>query len=237
MRSCFLLLVALSFVSNPGVAKGQGDFFWSTALPGSGDVVNDDLEVNIGLGESRAIHLYWSTSGPLNSQLRVGAALDISTSQPGIIAFDSAETYDFDIVLADDPSIVVGRRWQDNAGGGYAGPAINGFSDDFIDRFAAWSILEPGIDNINTGPNLLDTGYDSTADAFLFGSVDFVGNSLGKVDLIPEADKLGIVDTNFLLNDLVTFGNVTINVVPIPEPTTMVVFFAATMALGCRRVR
>ena len=88
-RHCSVVLAVAAIVFSANLASAQGDFFWSTELPGSG-VVNQDLDLDVMLGDTTDIYLYWSTSGPLNSQLRVGAGLEIATSQSGIVSFESA---------------------------------------------------------------------------------------------------------------------------------------------------
>ena len=54
---------------------------------------------------------------------------------------------------------------------------------DYIGRLTAFTLGGPGIINEHTGPERLDLGYDSEANAFLFARVDYTPLSVGKVSI------------------------------------------------------
>lgn len=72
------------------------------------------------------IWVYWSTNGPADSDLSVGALIDVTTSTPGIIEFTAAETFDYTLLVG---NAQFGTRWMNEG----VGPAL-GVSPDFIDQ-------------------------------------------------------------------------------------------------------
>lgn len=207
MRLLFPLLLCLSFICHSLDAQDARDFFWSTGELGSGNVTNGDLVLDLMEGQSQILYLYYSTNGPSQSELRVGGGLEIMTSVSGMIRFDAAETFDFDISLAGQ---VIGERWGSSTGAGTAGPAS--VSDELINGFDFFTIFGgTGISNANTGPLSVDAGYDAQANAFLVGSIDLTGLAAGTVDLMITPGPLGLTDDGLtLLNP--DFGSATVSV-------------------------
>lgn len=228
LLSC-MLLMPLSVK-----AQGPADFFYSAGGLGSGLVVNGDLDLEVTLGDTVSIYGYWSTNGPADTNLDVGAGFDIATSADGIIGFDSAETFDFDIVLAADPSVVLGVRWGQADGGGFAGPADT-ISANSITGLNAFSVTNDGITEGNTGPVFLDAGYDADGDAFLFGRIDFTALQVGSVDLLTSVGAIGAVNGADSVSP--TFGAATINVVAVPEPNSAILLGSMLTLFGCKRRR
>jgi len=133
------------------------------------------------VGDTGSLFLYYSTSGPSEADIDVGAIMDIATSQPGVIRFTDAEVFDFG-----------GRRWSMNA---TICPAASGQSgtvfDDFINEWGAFTLNNIGIRATN---KLLDPGYDADADAFLFGRVDYEVIGQGCVQIHTGRGQLGIAN-------------------------------------------
>ena len=153
------LLVATSAFSQ------QRDFFWSFSKD---NVINQDtVEQKFFTGDSGTVYLYYTTSGPSKSDLRTGAFIDIELTQPGVIEFTGARTFDFPVMLT---NIQVGNRWGEQSSG-----STGTVTPDFINELGAFTIVESGIDSANTGNSspFVDAGYNVLADAFLFASVDF----------------------------------------------------------------
>lgn len=200
--------VTIGLMCSFASAQQPYDFFWSVEELGSGNVVNEDLLLDIPVGESRTINLYYTTDGPSQSELQFGGGLEVTSSAPGIIQFDAAETFDFDIVVA---GVTVGQRWESDEGVGHVGPA--NIMGDFIDMFDFFTVLGDGIVNANTGPMFVDNGYDADADAFLIGSIELTGLICGLTELQTVVGS-PISLTNDGFNALVPdFGAVTITVV------------------------
>lgn len=210
--TCFIVHLAASLVCSVTLAQQPFDFFWSTAEPGSGNVVNQDLLIDVLDGKSQTLFLYYTTDGPSGSELRFGGGLEVATSDKGVVRFDSAETFNFEIEAADGTPIGL-RRWTNAIDtGGHFGPA-DVVTDEFIDQFDFFTILGTGIVNENTGPGLFDAGYDSAADAFLIGSIEFTGLSNGTVALnTTVGDPISLSNDGFTALKPV-FGSVMVNVV------------------------
>ena len=223
----FSLVLALVAMSASSVF-GQNDFFWSTSNLNEG-ASNGDANVELASGTSGSLYLYYSTNGPADSDLSVGAFLDIATSMSGIIEFTRAETFDFDIAVAGTP---IDKRWLADDGTGGSAGETGDVTADFIDEWNAFTVTGgQGILEANNGSGAFqDLGYDAGADAFLFGVVDFnvIGTAGDSVNVLASAGEGGIVNGNDPVD--ATFGAATITVTggnEIPEPTT-----AGLLALG-----
>ena len=130
------LLVSLCFSC---LVVAQGDFFF-TFEPGG---QNQDQFKTIDVGDTGSLYIYWSTNGPADSDLDVGAFIDVFTDTPGFVEFTAAETFDYEITVAGVP--VFNRLLDVNGGGGHAGPPGN-LQPDFIDELSAFTVTGgPGI--------------------------------------------------------------------------------------------
>ena len=186
---------------------GQTDFFWSTSPLNSG-ATNEDVTLELEPGESGTLYLYYTTNGPADSDLNTGAFLDVMTSESGVIEFTSAETLDFTITLFGSPA---GFRWMDLVGSAFQ------VETDFINELGAGTIISGvGMLEENNGSGfVLDTGYDSGADAFLFAQVDFnvldaPGVAGSSVDILATPGAGQIIHDAQLVP--VSFGMATINI-------------------------
>ena len=197
-------------------SPGPGDFFWSTQPLGEG-AINQDLNLNLEVGESVVLYLYYSTNGPNGSDINDGIAINVATTSDGIIAITDAGMLNFRIVLA-GTDISLADRWGFPVGGVYAeypffGSAQN-VQDNLVVGMTATSfciptgILESNSDG-STDP-FMDSGYDPAADAFLIGKVLLDAQSAGTVGLIAGPNDLGISNNGQLLEP--TFAGVEINV-------------------------
>ena len=177
-------------------------------MPGSGFVTNEELVVDLATGDELMLHLYYTTDGPSQSELRFGGGVEITTSQPGKIRFEAAESFDFDVVLQD--MTVVDKRWGNDTGEGFVGPGV--VSDDFIDQMDFFTLFASGLIEMNTGPVFFDTGYDASADAFFIGSIELTALEDGSVDLATVVgDPISMTNDGFTPY-FPEFGGVAINV-------------------------
>ena len=87
----FMVVLFFLSVCNHATAQQPFDFFWSSEDLGSGNIVNDDLVIDLLPGDSQILNLYYTTDGPAQSELGVGGGLDIQTSSSGNVAFDAGE--------------------------------------------------------------------------------------------------------------------------------------------------
>ena len=201
---------------------GQTDFFWSTQdlLDGA---TNSDALLELAPGESGSLFLYYTVNGPANSNLDTGAFLDVATTSTGVVEFTTAETFDFDIRVSGQP---VTRRWTNFNGEGGSAGETGTVSADFIDEWHAFTVTGGGI---AVSKVFFDQGFDSGADAFLFGRVDFVATDFGSTDLILESGDGLIVNNGQVVP--ATFGAATIVVAGVPEPSGLLI--AIVLLFGC----
>ena len=220
--------LALAFFTANGLFA-QGDFFFSFSEGGP----NEDQAMNFDLGDSGSLYLYWSTNGPADSDLSVGAFVDIFTTSSGVIQFTSAETFDFGINIAGTP---IGNRWLDeNGGGGSVGPAES-VAADFINELSAFTVTGgPGILEANAGNPFLDEGYNADNDGFLFGRIDFDVIGVGTTAVTGAAGEGQIVNGDTVVD--ATFTTATISVSKIPEPSAVALLSLGLTVLVARRRR
>ena len=187
-RTSVSLALAISVFANLALAQ-QTDFFWSTRDLNTG-AVNQPLVLDVEPGETGSLYLYYTSNGPSDLDINVGAMLDIATSQPGIIKFTDAEVFDFAELVSDIP---IGFRWDfDVCPGNFTD--VGTLSDFFINEWGAFTLFGCGMVDATTGGNVFqDAGFDRQADAFLFGRVDFeVIAQAGCVQIQIGPGKLGI---------------------------------------------
>ena len=211
--SLFLAIVAMSVSS----VSAQSDFFFSFTQGGT----NGDQSADFAVGESGSLWVYWSTNGPADSDLDVGAFIDVFTSASGVLEFTAAETFDYDLLVAGNPS---GLTRLNGEGIGAVTPTA-----DFIDELAGFTVTGNGILEANNGSGVFtDAGYSAANDAFEFGRIDFNVIGDGSVTVTGEAGDGLIVNGADVVD--ATFSTATVNVGggnDIPEPTT-----AGLLALG-----
>ena len=106
------------------------------------NAVNQPLEVESkSVGDTGSLFLYYSSNGPSDADIDIGAFVDIATSQPGVIRFTHAETFNF-------PIAGVLSRWEvpdvpPECSDSFGQTAT--VSDDFINELGAFGIAIPGI--------------------------------------------------------------------------------------------
>ena len=206
-----IAIIAVGF----GSAVAQSDFFFSFDQGGP----NADQSATFNVGDTGSLWIYWSTNGPADSSLNVGAFIDLLSSNTGVIEFTQAETFDYDITVG---GVDIGNRWlDDNGGGGSIGQTADSITADFIDELHAFTVQNSGIEETNNGSGVfLDTGYTASNDGFEFGRIDFNVIGFGETSVTGAAGDGGIV------TDAVTvpaaFSTATISVQNVPEPGTTV---------------
>lgn len=229
--SLVLAIVAMSFSS---ALADHSDFFFSFSEGG----VNGNQTMDFATGDTGSLFVYWSTNGPADSDLSVGAFIDVFTDTAGVIQFTSAETFDYQITVAGTP---IGNRLLDANGGGGAVGAAGSVSADFIDEMRAFTVTGgPGILESNNGSGaFLDSGYDASNDAFNWGRIDFtvVGASGTSTNVTGAAGDGMIVNGASVVD--AAFSTATINVGGdiIPEPTTAGLLAIGLAGLVARRRR
>jgi len=163
--SLVLAIVAMSLSS----VNAQGDFFFSFTDGGT----NADQSMDFSVGDTGSLYIYWSTNGPADSDLSVGAFIDVLSDTAGVISFTAAETFDFDITVGGTD--IGNRNLDDMGGGGAVGPPNQPITPDLVDELFAFTVTGgPGILEANNGSGaFLDSGYNANNDGFLWGRVDF----------------------------------------------------------------
>ena len=208
----------------------QGDFFFTFQKGES----NSDQEAFFQLGDSGSLWIYWSTNGPADSDLNVGAFIDIFTSESGIIEFTAAETFDFELTVGNQ---TVGNRLLDENGqGGLIGPPLD-LAANFIDELAAFTVTGgPGILEANNGSGVfLDNGYDAENDGFLWGRVDFDVIALGMTEVTGAAGEGMIVHNGQTVPAAFTTATIRVPAF-VPEPTSGGLIAIGMFGLfACRR--
>ena len=212
--------------------SAQGDFFFSFTEGGA----NMDQKGEFEVGDSGSLYVYWSTNGPADSDLSVGAFIDVFTDVAGVIEFTAAETFDYQITVAGQP--IGNRLLDDMGGGGSVGPA-GSVGADFIDEMAAFTVTGgPGILESNNGDGVfLDSGYDASNDGFNWGRIDFNVVGEGSTNVTGAAGDGMIVNGADVVD--ATFTTATINVGGgiVPEPTTAGLLAIGLVGLVSRRRR
>ena len=212
----------------------QTDFFWSFHDLNDG-ATNSDAVGNFAIGDTGSLFMYYSTNGPADSDLSVGAFLDIATSQSGVIRFTDAETFDF-AIHDTNTNLPIDNRWLDEKGGGGSAGHTGTVLDDFIDEWNAFTVTGgTGILEHNNGQGMfLDLGYDAGADGFLFGRIDFEVIGRGSVDIFAELGDGGIGFCGAEACEY-WFGGAVVNVVPEPGVGGTILIALLTITMNCRR--
>ncbi len=210
--SPMFLVVTLS----ASIVSAQGGFFWSSSELNSGAIQESDHVVNnTAVGDTGSLYLYYSTEA---SDLDTGAGLDLSWTNNDVIAFTSAETFDFNIVLTSNQDIVIGQRWgtdlfPDGVDFGNPASSVSGNAVTGLNAFEA--ISGQGILTSNNGSGtFFDQGYDTGADGFLFARVDWERIGIGETQLLTQAGSIGIVHDGATVDP--KFGTATFSTVPEP---------------------
>ncbi len=188
MHLTLLLLMTLAFSFGNYATAQQTDFFWSDIGLNMG-ATNQPLEVESkSVGDTGSLYLYYSTNGPSNADLDIGAFVDIATSQPGVIRFTHAETLNFPRPVFQDDRWGRSPEFSDTFG------QTATVSDDFINELGAFSVFVFNSGGIREQNTAFDQGYDPNADAFLFARVDYEVIGEGCVQIHVGPGQLGIAN-------------------------------------------
>ena len=195
----FLLAILVVVTLDCSLVRSQeSDFFWSFQDLNQG-AVNGPAVGKFSVGENVSLFLYYTTNGPSDLQLELGAILDVVGSRSRGIKFQDAEVYNPFQSLSQFKC----ARWGGHDGlcvfGGLFG-AHEGFAsirDDIISEWGAFAFDANGITDNADGSFLIDSGYDANADAFLFGRVDFqiLTNTRGDIDITVAPGNGLVVNT------------------------------------------
>ena len=180
--------------------------------------MNGPVAQTFRVGDTGSLYLYYSTNGPADSDLEVGAILDIGMSRSGVIRFTDAEVFDFTVAVGQLDC----HRWS---GGGLICQPNTGatdfgaISEELLNEWGAFTVTSFGILEENNGSGaFFDGGYDLAADAFLFGRVDFevMTNTRGSTEILTGPGNGMVVNRSQscdppILN--LTYGSARIDVV------------------------
>ena len=235
MKFMIYTISVLAIVSIAVSAVAQTDFFWSFQGLNNG-AVNSDTSGDFNVGDTGTIFLYYTTNGPIDSDISVGAFLDIATTTAGVIEFTAAETFDFMLTGKINGMEFTSTRWVDSNGqGGSVGHtgSISG-NGQLLDEWNAFTVGAGfGILETFTDAGFSDQGYDSNADAFLFGQLEFVAIGSGATALSTSIGDGGIINAGQFI--FPTFGNASVNVSVVPEPCNLYCLTALLSGFTIRR--
>ena len=196
------------------VLSGPADFFWST-IPLESGAVNENLDLSLEVGQSSVLYLYYTPSGPTNSDIDDGFSINVATSNDGVIQFDDAGIFNFSISFMN--IVQIGNRWDYPANNSFDEPLVQSaatIQSDLIVGMTAISLCNgSGIlrENINDVDSpFVDDGYDFTADAFLVGKIELTAVGPGEIELIAGPNDLGISHNQQLIDAV--FAKATISV-------------------------
>jgi hypothetical protein len=211
-------------------ALAQTDFFWSFDRY---DAFNTDVSQDFEVGQQGSLFLFYSTIGPNETDISDAVYLDFATSNAGVIQFESAVIFDFGINVGGTP---IGSRWTDFNGGGVFGET-GVVSENFIDELHADNNgLGLGIDGMNNCVVFCDEGFNSRAEAFLVGEVEFSVVGSGTIDILSEIGEGGLINEGNSVS--AEFGGATIianNAIPEPAATSMACGLGLLLSLSRRR--
>ena len=227
-----LFLVMAVAVMSVGSVSAQGDFFFAF----NEDDANADASANFNIGDTGQLWVYWSTNGPNDSDLNVGAFIDVFSSNIGVIEFTAAETFDYQIEI---PGHIPGNRLLNASGGGGSfGPALGGVADNFIDELAAVTVTGgDGIREVYNGAGVgLDTGYNASNDGFEWALIEFTAIGAGTTDVTGASGDGLIVNNGFEIPAVFTTATITVGS-GVPEPTAAGLLALGLAGIAARRRR
>ena len=178
------------------------------------------------IGESGTIEVFVSADTLVDQ----GLGLDISSSSPSVVFTDAT---------VENPAVTSGLtaalntvRWQDTG--------IDSIESAQVLNARGFVVTEgAGLDPLNAdGSNpfeLVDQGYDSVLDAFLFATLTFDAAAEGLATISSDVGQFDIVTAGNSIADTFSFGSTTITVVPVPEPTSLALLGIGAGALVMRR--
>ena len=176
-----------------------------------------------------------------DGDIDTGVILDVLNSNTSVVAFTAGEVF--------DPAVTVGgsdlgdnfTRWLGATANGTAGPIPNeDVAAGQITRFQGFALpnAQTGLRIGNQGPVFVDTLYDATEDAYLFGRFDFdvVGEGTASFSVTPsDGDPGNIVHAGGVYTTDLLGATLTANA--IPEPTSAAILAMGLIGLVSRRRR
>ena len=168
MRSVLCVVTLAIVMLAAGSATAQ-NFFWSN-LGFEAGAVNGDFVVDQFNNPTGSVYLFYD---PGDQNITEGFDLNFSIPSNSSVQFTAAEVFEADITFGNGPDL--NDRWGDAFG-----PAAEVTTNE-IDGFVAINVVNgtgiqteniPGELNDN-GFDFVDTLYDTTANAFLIGSLSY----------------------------------------------------------------
>ncbi|TWT76182.1 PEP-CTERM motif protein [Planctomycetes bacterium CA13] len=202
-------LVILAFYAALGASALNAQ---SIVLSMSMDDPNAIVDIELGEGAASSLYLWVD---PLADQKIVGMGIDITSSQPSVL---EATTH---TIL--NPSFFGGafNRW-DGSNAGSLGDLVSGSN--------AVAVTGLGIADANTG-----FGDVSVSGFFLHSQIDFLATAIGSSTVGISANIFGVSDSDGLVTPSFTGG--TVNVVAVPEPSSVAVLAMGLVGLVVGRRR
>ena len=195
MKSSILLSIVLIVLHLVPTSYAQEtDFFWSLSDL-NGGAQNMPLEMEVETGDTGSLFLYYTSNGPSDLDINIGALLDVAPSRTGVIRFTNAVTFNFPILVAGQKGF--GNRWTQDSGAAALGASgnVGTVTDSFINEWGAFTFFGNGMEDFTAiGGDFVDAGYDEAAGAFLFGRIDFeVVGETGCIQIQTGPGRGGIV--------------------------------------------
>ncbi len=225
--ACAAILATFAF-SAPSHAGVVNDIYISFSNFGDGGAAGNTM-AELQVGQSGSAYIWVNDTYSIDT----GAFMDVFNDNTGAIRFTASEVFNPDILLLGDP---FDSRWQppndEGENPGFDGGTV---SDGLIDEMRGFRVnIGRGIlPSQTTGNPLEDVLHDPSSNAFLFARIDFEAVGAGTSNF-----SLGIGD-GLIVNDgqelQPFFGEASVNVVP--EPTSTGLMVIGLIAMGIRRRR
>jgi hypothetical protein len=180
----FNFLTATIVFATSSVAMGATAFFSTDGFGDGASIGNPHIQFNsLSSAAPADLHIYFV---PESSDAKfLGISLGVRSTTPNVANMTAFSVSNFDFVIAPDTPLGE-TRW--NAAG------VAGATVDLVSNLYGLSIDQAGLSVINdgVGSTFLDKGYDTSANAFYFGSVTLDPVGVGSTDYFLTVGDIGI---------------------------------------------
>jgi len=221
LRGLALAVVVLAFATSNAIAE---DLFWSS-FPLNGGATNSGINIDTTtVGDTGTLYLYYDATNLLGTQ---NISMDLTWVDQNVIAFQSAESFNYDVTTVFGNGGVQ-PRW-DSFG---AASSVSGNLVTILGASASSPVAATGInENFNgMGPfGEIDAGYDAGAGAFLVAAFDW--------ERVAEGETTLAVISPSIDGGMPTVAPATFGFSAVPEPSTVSIFAIGLIGLVTRRRR